>query len=228
MSQDNFLCIGHRGASGHAPENTLKAFELAITMGCPWIELDVYVVEGELLVIHDDKLNRTTDGSGFVEAQTLAYLRSLNAGDGEKIPLLSEVIELVDHRCKINIELKGKGTANPVNELLSKFISNGWHEDEFLISSFDHKELANSATGIKRGALFYKQTASMFDRAAALNAYAVNLSLKITNAETVSQAHEKGYKVFVYTVNSHDEMLALKQIGVDGVFTNFPDLFPAS
>lgn len=227
MPQDKFLCIGHRGASGHAPENTLKAFELAITMGCSWIELDVYVVEGELLVIHDDKLNRTTDGSGFVEAQTLAYLRSLNAGDGEKIPLLSEVIELVDHRCKINIELKGKGTANPVNELLSKFIAEGWHEDEFLISSFDHKELANAATGIKRGALFYKQSDSMFDRAASLNAYAVNLSLKITDPETVSQAHEKGYKVFVYTVNSHDEMLALKQIGVDGVFTNFPDLFPA-
>jgi|TARA_B110001469_G_C9632169_1_gene316395 glycerophosphoryl diester phosphodiesterase len=227
MPKDDFICIGHRGASGHAPENTLKAFELAIKLGCQWIELDVYVVEGELLVIHDEKLNRTTNGSGLVEAQTVEYLRSLDAGDGEKIPLLSEVIKRVAHRCKINIELKGTHTAKPVNALLKDFISKGWREDEFMISSFNHEELAASSPDIKRGALFHKQIANMFERAADLNAYAVNLSQKIAHTEIVAQAHERGYQVFVYTVNTRDEMLVLKKMGVDGVFTNFPDLFPS-
>ena len=226
MPKDEFICIGHRGASGHAPENTLKAFERAIDMGCPWIELDVYVVDGELLVIHDEKLNRTTNGSGFVEAQTVEYLRSLDAGDGEKIPLLAEVIERVAHRCKINIELKGPNTAEPVNALLDDFIAKGWREDEFMISSFDHELLAAASPRIKRGALFHKQVDSMFERADKLNAYAINLSQKMTDTEIVAQAHEKGYLVFVYTVNTHDEMLVLKNMGVDGLFTNFPDLFP--
>ena len=113
-----FVCIGHRGASGYEPENTLSSFERAIAMGCRWIELDVYQVEGELIVIHDSTLDRTTNGQGRVASQTLAYLRSLDAGNGQQIPTLTEVISAVDHRAGINIELKGKHTAAPVVALL--------------------------------------------------------------------------------------------------------------
>jgi glycerophosphoryl diester phosphodiesterase len=87
-SVDSFLCIAHRGASGYRPENTLGAFEHAITMGCTWIELDVHVVENELIVIHDDTLSRTTNGTGKVTERDLAYLRNLDAGNGERIPFL--------------------------------------------------------------------------------------------------------------------------------------------
>ena len=125
----NMICIGHRGASGYAPENTLEAFELAISMHCPWVELDVYAVEDELLVIHDDTLERTTNGRGRVMQTPLAALRSLDAGKGQQIPTLSEVIELIDHRAGINIELKGEHTALPVNRLLADYRERGWHAD---------------------------------------------------------------------------------------------------
>ena len=88
-------------------------------MGCPWIELDVHAVEGELLVIHDDELARTTNGHGRVSTSSLQYLRSLDAGMGERIPMLNEVLDITDRRCGINIELKGQNTAEPVNRFLS-------------------------------------------------------------------------------------------------------------
>ena len=226
MLEATFLCIGHRGASGYAPENTLKAFELAIQMGCPWIELDVYFVDGEIVVIHDDELERTTDGSGAVMDSTFAYLRSLDAGDKEQIPTLREVIELVDHRAGINIELKGKDTALAVNELLDDFINRGWKPTEFLFSSFNHRELELGRQDVPRGALFFKKPDDYFKRAAALNAYSINVSTDLVNESLVKTAHDQGLKVFVYTVNEAKDMQDLKNIGIDGVFTNYPDRCP--
>ena len=103
--------IGHRGASGYAPENTLKAFELALTQGCEWLELDVHLLDSKLIVIHDEQLDRTTSGQGLINDHSLDAIRRLDAGDGEKVPYLDEVIEMVDGRATINIELKGPGTA---------------------------------------------------------------------------------------------------------------------
>lgn len=226
MTQTSFICIGHRGASGHAPENTLKSFKLAIEMGCPWIELDVYVVEGELIVIHDDVVDRTTDGTGSVMALSLDYLRTLDAGDNEQIPTLREVIELVDHRAGINIELKGPNTALPVCTLLDELCALEWHASEFLLSSFNHRELALGDEIYRRGALFRKEIDDYFERTQRLGAYSINLSSKIVTQSVVEQAHKEGLKVFVYTVNQKEDMEKLKQMGVDGVFTNYPDRFP--
>jgi len=221
----SFLCIGHRGASGHAPENTLKAFELAIDMGCPWIELDVYCVDGELVVIHDDDVDRTTNGSGAVMALGFEALRRLDAGDGERIPTLKEVLDLCDRRIGVNVELKGPDTALPVSELLNAAVNDGWRQDQFLVSSFYHKELARADPKFQRGALFHK-TADYVSVAQSLEAAAINLSQKLVNAAIVAEAHAQKLKVFVYTVNTRNEMQVLKDMGVDGVFTNFPDLFP--
>jgi len=226
MSTSSFICIGHRGASGHAPENTLRAFSLAIEMGCPWVELDVYAVGSELLVIHDDDVDRTTNGTGAVMELDFDYLRSLNAGEHEKIPTLREVIKLVDHRAGINIELKGPNTARPVCNLLEEFLGQGWDASEFLISSFHHKELALSDVIYPRGALFYKEVDDYFERTRALNAYSINLSSKLVTKSVIEAAHQEGLKVFVYTVNESKHMEELKQLGVDGVFTNYPDRFP--
>lgn len=218
-----FICIGHRGASGHAPENTLKAFQLAIDMGCPWIELDVYCVEGELLVIHDDEVDRTTNGAGLVMEMGVAALRNLDAGDGEKIPTLTEVLELCRGKVNVNVELKGPNTAEPVNQLLAT--SEGWSEQNVAISSFYHDELAKADEKYKRGALFYKET-DYVSAANQLGAYSINLAAKLVSKEVVDQAHDAGYPVWVYTVNTFDEMLAMKNMGADAVFTNFPDQFP--
>ena len=228
MINNPFLCFGHRGASGHAPENTLKAFEKAIEMGCPWVELDVYVVENEIIVIHDEELERTTNGQGAVVDASFDYLRSLDAGEGEQIPCLSEVIRLIDHRAGINIELKGPGAATAVNELLAGFCDSDWQPEEFLISSFDHNELALADPIYRRGALFHRKVDDFCISAKRLSAYAINLSIKIINEDIVRQAHDHGLKVYVYTANSHEEMQRLKALGVDGVFTNYPDRFPGS
>ena len=222
----SFLCIGHRGASGHAPENTLLAFEKAIEMGCPWVELDVYAVENVLLVMHDEELERTTNGQGLVVESDLTYLRSLNAGRGQQIPTLSEVIRLIDHRAVINIELKGPDTADPVNRLLRHFLHVGWQADEFLLSSFHYRELSKTSVDFRRGVLFGRKSRDYFKKTHQLNAYSINLSRRIVDENTVREAHQQGLKVFVYTVDETAEMEKLEAMGVDGVFTNFPDRFP--
>ncbi|MDZ7686139.1 MAG: glycerophosphodiester phosphodiesterase family protein [Gammaproteobacteria bacterium] len=152
-----FLCIGHRGAMGYRPENTLPAFELALAMGCPWVELDVHLCEDERIVIHDDSLERTTNGTGRVSGVELDDPRSLDAGDGARVPTLAEVIEFIDGRAGINIELKGKGTGPAVSRLLTDYCESAHHPDEFLLSSFSHDELRVADARFSRGALWPPQ-----------------------------------------------------------------------
>ncbi|MEX0942166.1 MAG: glycerophosphodiester phosphodiesterase family protein [Pseudomonadales bacterium] len=224
MNNPEILIIGHRGAMGYKPENTLASFELAIEMGCPWIELDVYIVDATLLVFHDETLERTTNGAGKLENHDLAYLRGLDAGDGEQIPTLGEVLDLVDGRVGVNIELKGAGTAGPVAALLDAYCEKGWHPEQFLISSFDHRELASTDPTYRRGALFGRRSRKdYFTAAEELGAWSINLDLALVKAETVRQAHEHGFRVLVYTVNQTKDLQAMIAMGVDGIFTNYPD-----
>ena len=216
------ICFGHRGAAGYAPENTLQAFRLAIDMGCPWIELDVHTVEGELLVIHDDELARTTNGHGRVSTSSLQYLRSLDAGMGERIPMLNEVLDITDRRCGINIELKGQNTAEPVNRFLADASRRGWLRNQFIISSFDHRELALADPAFPRGVLFREQ-ADYLLMTRALNAHSLNLALRLVDQETVDAAHMENLKVYVFTVNDPGDIKHMKDIGVDGVFSYYPD-----
>ena len=219
----NFLCFGHRGACGYEPENTLSSFAMAIDMGCHWIELDVYAVEGELLVIHDDSLERTTNGEGDVMASGLTYLRSLDAGGGQQIPTLREVTELVDKRCGLNVELKGPDTALPVSKFLASLCDCGWDRHQFLLSSFDHPELAKADPGFRRGALFHKAVPDYFARASNLSAYSINLSRNLVDEKLVDEAHSRGFKVYVYTINEPGEIQRMVGLGVDGVFSDYPD-----
>jgi glycerophosphoryl diester phosphodiesterase len=223
LALGEFICIGHRGASGYEPENTLISFEKAINMGCPWIELDVYSVAGELLVIHDDSVERTTNGKGDVMDSSLTYLRGLDAGKNQQIPTLSEVVELVDKRCRINIELKGPDTAEPVSAYLNTLCSKGWEEDLFLLSSFSHRELAKADSRFRRGALFHKRVPDYFQRTDELKAYSINLSIRLAEQRLVDLAHSHGLKVFVYTVNKPGDIKRMVDMGVDGVFCDYPD-----
>jgi len=217
------LCIGHRGAKGHYPENTLPSFEYAIELGCDWVELDVYLVEGELVVIHDSTVNRTTDGRGRVDAHSLADLRTLDAGGGAQVPTLTEVTNLLAGRCGLNVELKGPGTADAVSRALHELINGGWSPEQILVSSFDHQELAKTDATFRRGALFAKRMNDEWERAERLGAYSVNFSLKNVDQALVDKAHEKGYKIFVYTVNKPKDIRAMLDLGVDGIFSDFPD-----
>ncbi|MDP8287373.1 MAG: glycerophosphodiester phosphodiesterase family protein, partial [Candidatus Electryonea clarkiae] len=142
MKTNEMICFAHRGACGYEPENTLRAFRKALDLGAKWIELDVYPIENELVIIHDLRLERTTNGSGFIWKHNLDYLRSLDAGKGEKIPLLSEVFDLMSPEIGINIELKWHGSAELVARFLQHhFSSNELKSERFLVSSFIHAEL---------------------------------------------------------------------------------------
>ncbi|MFH0726875.1 MAG: glycerophosphodiester phosphodiesterase family protein [Pseudomonadota bacterium] len=223
-----FTCFAHRGASGHAPENTLMAVRKAIEMGAPWIEVDVYLVEGELVVIHDRRLDRTTTGAGEVTQQSFSYLRSLDAGKGEKIPLLREVFDTVSGCAGINVELKGEDTAGPVAKLIGEYVAQGKLEyDQVLVSAFNHAlllevRLFNSKIPI--GVLVEKITEETVPVAEKMGAFSIHLHYNAVTAGFVADIHRRGMKVFVYTVNRAQGVRRMKKLGVDGVFTNYPEL----
>jgi len=222
------LKIGHRGAMGYAPENTLKSFRKALELNVDAVELDVYVCKsGELVVIHDDKIDRTTNGKGYVIEKTLAELKSLDAGEGENVPLLSEVLDVIDRQIKVNIELKGAGTAKPVYELIEEYVKNkSWKYDDFMISSFNHYELKvfkELNPHIEIGALITGIPIGLAEFAGKVNADSVNLSIEFINQDFVDDAHKRGLNVYVWTVNDFDDIERMKELNVDGIFSNFPD-----
>ncbi len=126
--------IGHRGACGYEPENTISSFKKALELGVDAIELDVYVLgRGELVVIHDDKVDRTTNGKGYVLDYSFEELRKLDAGNGQTIPTLEEVLDLVNMKTSVNIELKGTGTAKAVASTIYNYLAKGWSEEQLMV-----------------------------------------------------------------------------------------------
>lgn len=211
---------------GHAPENTLASIRKALELGVPCIEVDVYHVEGHLVVFHDDRLERTTNGSGYLCEQSFEYIRSLDAGDGEKIPTLEEVCEVVNLQSGLNIELKGSGAAGPVVELISNLRTHGWSEDLVLVSSFNRRELEEVRRldeRIKLGVLIGGPPADDVTFAENLKAYSIHPSLEFIDRGFVEDAHSRSLRVFVYTVNHLSDIQRMEQLGVDGVFTDFPE-----
>ena len=224
----HMFCFAHRGASGHEPENTLSAIDKAIVLSADWIEVDVYAVEDELIVIHDDRLERTTDGCGYVMDKTLSYLQSLDAGKGQHIPTLREVFDIVDRRTGINVELKGSNTARLAVSLIREYVrERKWEFDNFLVSSFNRRQLMTVRkldSYVKIGLLINRPRRHYKQFAAKYAAYSVHPHFSLVNAQFVRRAHGRGLKVFTYTVNRIEDIEKLSMLGVDGVFTDFPEL----
>ncbi len=220
------FCIGHRGASGEAPENTLCAIRRALELGVDGVEVDVHVTcDGELVVIHDATVDRTTNGCGPVVGMTLETVRQLNAGKGEKIPTLWEVIEVVAGRAWLNVELKAKGTALRVVEAVERAVRElGVPRDAFTISSFDDEELALAAgRGIPIGVLVAGRRRGVCRLLRRMKAASLHLSRRMVTPRRVAFARAMGVRLLVYTVNEPAEMERLAALGVDGIFTDFPD-----
>lgn len=220
-----FLCIGHRGARGHEPENTLRSVRRALELGAHGIEIDVRMADGEIVVIHDGTLDRTTDGSGAVSRKSLAQLRALDAGQGERIPTLSEVFETVDRRAFVNVELKGRRTAGPVSALIAEFVEQrGWSYEDFVVSSFSRAELRAIADPRIPIALLLARPTRLYPLSARrVRASAVNPALRYVTRQFVEDAHRRGLRVFVYTVNEPADIARMREWGVDGVFTDYPE-----
>ncbi len=222
------LIIGHRGSAGTSPENTLASFEEAIRAGVKMIELDVHLCAGgELIVIHDEKVNRTTNGKGRVGNKTVAQLQKLDAGQGEPLPTLRQVLQQVNRRAKINIELKGRHVAVPVYNLLEEFKSrHGWKTGDFCISSFDHDRLLRFRQWDKQtkiGILYNGKPKGFVVLAQRLQASSINIPLHVADEKTIAKIHTENLEAWVYTVNKPEDLLHMKKLGADAVFTNFPE-----
>ncbi|MGK0224063.1 MAG: glycerophosphoryl diester phosphodiesterase [Limisphaerales bacterium] len=227
-AESEFLIIGHRGAAGLAPENTLTSFNKALDLGCAALELDIHPVGSKLAVIHDFELDRTTNRTGRVADLTEAELSQIDAGDDAGIPTLSQVFNAATNHTNppklINIEIKGKSSS----ALLSNFIESYSGGIQILVSSFDHAELIafralDSSTPI--APLYDKWQSDWQEMATDLEATAVNLGSRICTEKRIGQIKTAGYSVYVYTVNRVATAKKLAGWGADGVFTDRPDRY---
>jgi glycerophosphoryl diester phosphodiesterase len=220
------LRIGHRGAAGYEPENTLLSFRKAIELKADMVELDVHICKsGEVVVIHDDTVDRTTNGTGKVCELTLSELKRFDAGKGERIPTLEDVMHHIDGATGINIELKGEGTAEPVHRITDEFMENGWKTSDLLVSSFNLGELVafRSLSDTRVGLLYGHFNESILETADRLNAFSLNPYYKGVNGDFIKDIHERGFSVYPWTVNDPRDIARMKALNVDAIISDYPD-----
>lgn len=221
--------IGHRGAKGHVAENTLESIKKALEFQVDAIEIDVHRCHtGELVVIHDFTLDRTTNGTGEVCRRDLKELQELLVEGQYKIPLLTEVLDLISGKCKINIELKGSNTAEETCKIIQKYIKgDGWNYEDFIVSSFQQTELYrvyHCDPEIPLGVLSKASVAEAIELGIKIKAKAIHPSIGIISRESVQDCKKAGFEVNVWTVNDLETIARMKDFGVDGIISDFPDL----
>lgn len=217
------LRIGHRGAAGHAPENTLKSIRTAIGFGVDQVEVDLRASrDGHLVVIHDETVDRTTSGKGKVADLPLAELTTLDAGCGQRIPTLDEVLELAQGRVGLMLELKVSGMAVQTVEMVRQRRFTG----AVIYASFLLHELIlvrQTDADAKTLALFDEIPQDAVAQALTVHASHVGLNYKTATAQAMMAFHRAGLQIFVYTVNEPQDVLAMRPLGVDGIISDFPD-----
>lgn len=233
------IIFAHRGASADAPENTLPAFQKAIDQGCRAIELDVHLSKDEELVVcHDETIDRTTDGTGYIRDQTLSSLQQRDAGlwfsadfHGIRLPKLDEVLEICHQNVLINIEIKNiPFTYKGIEEKILKTIRRFGFLENTIISSFDHhalKRVQDLQFNMKLGILLANHLIDPWGyiKNAKLHAYSIHPLYNFVDEEFVQESHKAGYQVFPFTVDDRKVYQDLRQMGVDGIFTNIPARF---
>lgn len=227
----------HRGASGYYPENTMSAFQEAVKQKADGIELDVHLTkDGYLVVCHDETLNRTTNGKGFIKQYDLYELKQLDAGSwfdkkfkGEKIPLLEEAIDLVKKsNMELNIEIKAGSIFYPgIEEKVLKMIDKYGIRDKVIISSFDHYSLVKIKSmdkDIKTGILYSEALYRPTDYLKTTGANALHPNYITLTNDIVEEAHSLGVEINTYTVNKEEHIRMIKAMNVNSIITNYPDL----
>lgn len=245
-----FKVIAHRGASGYAPENTIAAVKKALDFGVDMIDIDVRMTKDkEIVLMHDATVDRTTNGSGRVKDMTFDEIRALDAGSkfdskfsGEKVPTLREVLDLVDGRAVVLIEIKHEqehheGIAKKLVEIIQKE-RNGY--DWCILQSYEsdyleiiHEEDPQIPTkkllvGEDSAPLiaFYMETKVQLGRATKRDEEeldALNPPFETLSAKRIFRMHARGFKVYTYLVNEEEDMIKMLNAGVDGIITDFPD-----
>lgn len=232
----NIQVIAHRGASAISPENTMIAFKRAIEIGANAIETDVQMTkDNHLVLIHDETLERTTNGKGLVKDHTLTELKELDAGSwfsniykNEKIPTIEELFELVkSENIWLNLEIKKRYSLNlKLDKLLIKKINEFGMQDRVVISSFNHYsvyKVKKIDPSLKTGILYGRNIYRPWLYASKLKASSLHPNKAFVSNYVVNKAHKQNLKVFPYTVDDKEEMISLIDMGVDGLITNVPD-----
>ena len=221
------LVIGHRGAMGHETENTLPSIQKAMDLGVDMIEIDVFKLKsGEIVVFHDDTVDRLTNGPGSIEDYNIIELKKLIVNGGHQIPMLQDVLKLIDNKVALNIELKGAGTADRVNFIMNYYINKkNWSPENFIISSFNWdelKEMRKLNTDVAIAVLTEEDPIDAIPMAKELQAVAINPYFKKLDSEVANQIHDAGFKIYTWTVNEPEDIDTMKK-AVDGIITNFPE-----
>lgn len=224
---------GHRGAGGQAPENTLPAFELAARQGAHGIELDVRrCADGQLVVCHDETVDRTSDGTGRIAELTWNQLRRFDFGGGAQVPALAEVLDLAAGTgMRVNVELKNTAQPSPGMEAEVEAIVQASRlaadaTERVVYSSFDHRSLVRLVqlgTRVPVGVLYVEPLIRPWVYAAGFGAGALHPMAVTVLADEVAQAHAAGLRVHAWTVDDPVQARALAAAGVDAVITNHPD-----
>jgi glycerophosphoryl diester phosphodiesterase len=233
-----FLRIAHRGAAGTRPELTAIAFERAIELGAEMIELDVQLTrDRRLVVLHDRALGRTAPGSGAVRERTLAELQRLDAGSwfapayaAERVPSLDEVLDLTRGRVALNVEIKSPAADwHATADVLVRLLADTGATATTIVSSFDMEALQSvrAVSGAVRIGVLWHQSdvAPAFRHAAELGAEAIHPRHELVNDSLMAAARRDGLAVNTWTVNAVERMRALADLGVDGIISDFPELF---
>jgi glycerophosphoryl diester phosphodiesterase len=221
--------IAHRGASAYRPENTLSSYALAVEQRADMIEIDLHLTrDGEVVITHDEALEGL-GGRGEIADATLAQLRALDAGGGQRVPTLDEVLDCFGDTIPFNLEIKrgSSGLYLGLEELALQALRSRDLLERTLFSSFYDPVLARLRElepGVRLALLVSPRDAERpLERAASVSAEALNPWFGMAKAELVAAAHAEGLAVYPYTVNPQEDMRRLLDLGVDGMFTNHPD-----
>lgn len=239
---DSFTVIAHRGASAYFPENTLESFEGAISMGADMVELDVQLSrDGEVVVFHDEKLSRCTNSKGKISDYTLVQLKKLDAGSwfgkkfkGAQIPTLNEALTLCRDKIALNIEIKTEAVTgkirNGIEAKCLQIVEKNGMQEHVVFSSFDPralKHLKSIDSSVVIAALFKKKhygTKLPLEIVNLLTADSFNCSADELNKKWLANIKANNIPVNIYTVNDKRNMRRFLKMGVNGIFTNKPDM----
>ncbi|MFF8289290.1 glycerophosphodiester phosphodiesterase [Streptomyces sp. NPDC016309] len=218
----SFLTIGHRGVMGVEPENTLRSFVRAEHAGMDAIELDLHLSkDGALVVMHDAEVDRTTDGSGRIAEKTLAELRELDAGLGERIPVFEEVLDAV--RTPLQAEIKDVAAARALAEVMRRRDLAGRVE----VSSFHDEavaEIARLVPGVRTVLIASHWGDDIVARARAVGAATFALNVRRLTLETTERARAGGLRVIAWVVNTPQHLRLVRALELDGATTDHPEI----
>jgi len=230
LSNKDILVVGHRGAMGHALENTIESVKKAIELNVDGIEIDVFKSKtGELVVYHDPFLSRLSNSNAFIEQISLDSIKKIKLLGGQSIPTLNEVIEIIPENIFLNIELKGENTAIETNKVIIEYINrSNFTPSSFIVSSFRWDELVefrNTNKDVPIAILvdsLYKIDIAI-KLAKEINAFAINPNNEFLTKEIVKNVQSFNIKVYPYTINDLSSIKRMKSMGVDAIITDFPE-----